>query len=329
MSRILMTMNEDTRFPRGDRFAVTYKVDEHDCLEYAAGLQASGHAVYFVNWNDLDGRQFTRMYHANAGRFVEPLPLEEMDLIWIYQMEGFYAGRARFLRMVEICDNACPLVVNDPRTIRHNLGKTYLWELERHGVRVIPTYRVDEFIGQRLTAGAPLVLKPVYGDRGAGIFLAQTPSDLEQITGNWNDYIAQDYVPTVRDGEKSLMYLGLDFHHAVIKRPRPDAAGEFRCNESLGGTVGVYEPTDSELGYARKVLEVYASLGLPVHFSRIDFVDDAEGPLLMEAELLNPAAFANYSGKGRAFGQKVAEYFDRLIAAQVEPRESGPAALRA
>jgi hypothetical protein len=64
------------------------------------------------------------------------------------------------------------------------------------------------------------------------------------------------------------------------------------------------------------VLKVYASLGCPVHFSRIDFIDSAHGPVLMEAELLNPAAFANYSGKGRAFGQKVADYLDRLITAQ-------------
>ena len=64
------------------------------------------------------------------------------------------------------------------------------------------------------------------------------------------------------------------------------------------------------------MLKVYASLGCPVHFSRVDFIDGAHGPVLMEAELLNPAAFANYSGKGRAFGRKVADYFDRLIAAQ-------------
>jgi glutathione synthase/RimK-type ligase-like ATP-grasp enzyme len=333
MSRILMTMNEDTRSPRGDRFAVTYRVDEHDCLEYAAGLEALGHDVFFVNWNDLDERQFGRMFHANARSFVEPLPLEDMDLIWVYQMEGFYSERARFLRMVEIFEDACPLIVNDPRTIRHNLGKNYLWELQRHGVRVIPTYSMDESIGRRLAAGIPFVLKPVFGDRGNGVFLAHTPADLKRIADNRNQYIAQDYVPTVRDGEKSLMYLGLNFHHAVIKLPCPAVANEFRCNESLGGTVSIYEPTASELAYARKALRVYASLGCPVHFSRIDFIDSAEGPLLMEAELLNPAAFANYSGKGREFGRKVAEYIDHLIAGRKEsharPGDYGAAAFSA
>ena len=69
------------------------------------------------------------------------------------------------------------------------------------------------------------------------------------------------------------------------------------------------------------------------HFSRIDFIDDAEGPLLMEAELLNPAAFANYSDKGRAFGRKVADYLDRLIAGHRQdhprPHDFGAAAVGA
>jgi hypothetical protein len=62
------------------------------------------------------------------------------------------------------------------------------------------------------------------------------------------------------------------------------------------------------------VLRAYASLGCPVHYSRIDFVDTADGPALMEAELLNPAAFANYSGKGREFGRSVGDYLNALIA---------------
>ena len=178
-----------------------------------------------------------------------------------------------------------------------------------------------------------LRVKPIFGDRGNDVFLARAPSNLQRIAGKWNAYIAQEYAPSVRNGEKSLMFLGLNFQHAVIKRPCPAVPDEFRCNESLGGTVSIYEPTASELAYAGKVLKAYASLGCPVHFSRIDFIDDDEGPLLMEAELLNPAAFANYSGKGREFGRKVAGYLDRLIGGHNKsnslPRDCGRAALRA
>src|SRR5688572_29480261 len=73
MSRILITMNEDTQASGERHFAVTYKVDEHDCLEYAAGLNVLGHDVYFVNWKDFDGRGFKRMFHDGEKRFVAPL----------------------------------------------------------------------------------------------------------------------------------------------------------------------------------------------------------------------------------------------------------------
>ena len=332
MSKILITMNEATQTTRENHFAVTYKVDEHDCLDCAAGLESLGHNVFFVNWNDLDGRLFDRMFHDNDKRFVKPVPLEDMDLIWVYQMEGFYSDLTRFLDMVRIFEDACPLVINDPRTIRHNLGKTYLSELQRSGVRVIPTYGVDEAIGRRLAAGEPCVLKPIFGERGNGVLLARTPAALAQLGCMRERFIAQDYMPSIRDGEKSLVFLGLRYHHAVIKRPCPGNRDEFRCNESLGGTVTAYEPTASEVAYAERALMVYESFGCPAHYSRIDFIDTETGPLLMEAELLNPAAFANYSGKGLQFGLKVAEYLDRLITENkvscLQARSYGVRALR-
>jgi len=313
MSRILITMNEDTRATRGDRFAVTYRADEHDCLQYADALKARGHQIFFVNWNDLRGGRFQRMYSYTQTRFVEPVALDAMDLIWVYQMEGFYAQRARFLAMVEVFEKACPRVINSPATIRHNLGKQYLWALERRGLRTIATYRVDGDIARRLAGGERFVLKPLYGERGTGIFLATAPADLARIPCDC-EYIAQRYMPSVRDGEKSLVFLGFEYQHAVLKRPSASDPHEFRCNESLGGSVAVYEPTVFELAFAERVLRAYASLGCPVHYSRVDFIDTEDGPALMEAEVLNPAAFANYSGKGESFARKVAGYLEALIA---------------
>jgi len=313
-----MTMNEDARLTCRDCFGVTYKVDEHDCLHYAAGLEKLGHAVFFVNWNDLRGRQFCRMFSHGERRFVEPVPLEDMDLIWVYQMEGFYGQLSRFLEMVDAFESACARVINDPKTVRHNLGKEYLWALEAKGIRVIPTYRVDDEIVRRLAAGERFVLKPLFGERGKDVLLASTPDDLAGIASREEHYIAQEYMPGVREGERSLIFLGFDYQHAVLKRPSPARPQEFRCNESLGGTVSVYEPTSSELAYAQQVLRAYASLGCPVHYSRIDFVSTPDGPALMEAELLNPAAFANYSGKGEIFGREVAAYLDALMAHEPE-----------
>lgn len=308
-----MTMAEVREETRPDHFAVKYKVDEYDCYDFADALKALGHDVYFVNWDDLEGADFARMFHDNAKRFVAPLALERMDLIFVYKMEGFYFNQTRFFEMVRTFAEACPLVVNHPATIEHNIDKRYLWDLESRGVRVIPTQYVNDSVRERLARGESFVLKPVRGERGQNVMRADTLADLEAIAGREKEYLAQDYMKRIREGERSLVFLGLEYQHAVLKRPSSANPEEFRCNESLGGTVEVYEPNLQEVDFARRVLEAYESLGCPVRYSRVDLITDGDGPILMEAELINPSIFANYSGKGAEFGAKIARYFDRLI----------------
>lgn len=308
-----MTMAEEREFTTDDHFAVKYKVDENDCFDFSNGLKALGHEVFFANWDDLANREFTRMFHDNSKRFVAPPTLSQMDLIFVYKMEGFYFNLQRFFRMVQTFADACPLVINNPATIRHNIDKRYLWDLEGKGVRVIPTRNVDDAVRERLDRGEPFVLKPIRGERGQGIVRVRTTAELSVIKGKEDEYLAQDYMPEIREGERSLVFLGFEYQHAVLKRPSASDPDEFRCNESLGGTVRVYEPTREELDFARLTLEAYESLGCPIHYSRIDLIETLAGPALVEAELINPSIYANYSGKGVEFGKQIARYFDGLL----------------
>lgn len=313
MSNILLTLAEEREATTRDHFAVKYSVDEYDCFDFSRGLQALKHDVYFANWDDLREGKFQRMFHDNEKGFVAPLALSEMALIFVYKMEGFYFNLPRFFEMLRVFAAASPLVVNHPATIKHNIDKRYLWALEKKGVRVIPTYYVDERVRERLSAGERFVLKPIRGERGMNVMLAKSIDDLAAIKGRESEFLAQDYMPSIRDGERSLVYLGFEYQHAVLKRPSLSNPQEFRCNESLGGTVAVYEPQPEELSFAQQVLEAYQSLGCPVHYSRIDMIQTEDGPTLIEAELINPSIFANYSNKGPQFGEKIAHYFHRLL----------------
>lgn len=313
MSNILLTLAEEREETTAHHFAVKYHVDEHDCMDFSRGLQALRHNVFFANWDDLRGQSFLRMFHDNEKRFVAPLPLTEMDLIFVYKMEGFYFNLPKFFRMVETFAASSPKVVNHPATIKHNIDKRYLWELAKKGVRVIPTQYVNESVRERLAAGEPLVLKPIRGERGQGVMLAKSVDDLAAIKGREREYLAQDFMPTVREGERSLVYLGFEYQHAVLKKPSADNPQEFRCNETLGGTVSVYEPTREELSFAHHVLEAYESLNCPIHYSRVDLIQTSDGPTLIEAELINPSIYANYSNKGAQFGESIARYFNYLL----------------
>ena len=314
MSTILMMLAEEPAATTNDNFAVQYSVDEEDCLEFSRALQAQGFDVYFVNWNDLERGRFQRMFSDNRKQFVMPREIDDFDLVFIYKMEGFLLDHPRFRRILRQLEASPALLVNDPATIRHNMDKRYLWDLERNGVRILPTYAVNGTIRSRLTAGERFIVKPARGERGGDVFCARSPADLDVIAGRESDFLAQVYEPAVRDGERSLVFLGHEFQHAVLKRPSAADPDEFRCNESVGGTVEVLDPTPQDLDFARQVLAVYGALGFPIHFSRVDTFVSQDGPVLLEAELLNPSIYANYSGKGAAFSESLAGYFAGLLA---------------
>lgn len=314
MANILFTLAEDEKTTTDNHFAVRYSVDENDCYDFSNGLKALGHNVYFVNWKDLRDGKFERMFHDNGKRFIEPLPIERFDLAFVYKMEGFLFDQPRFDSMVSAFERHCRLVLNHPRTIRHNIDKRYLWELESKGIAVPRTMPIGSETQGRLRAGHKIVLKPMRAERGYGAILATGEEDLQKIEGQEQHYLAQEYLPGIRHGERSLVFLGMEFQHAVIKKPNAGDPDEFRCNESLGGTVEIYEPTGEELQFAHNVLEAYASLGYEVHFSRVDIIHGDAGPVLIEAELLNPSIYANYSKRGKEFGEKIARYFDNLLA---------------
>lgn len=311
MSHILLTLAEERESTRDDYFAVKLNVDDGDCYDFSSALQALGHEVFFANWDDLDGLEFSRMFHDNAKRFVTPPPLSGFDLIFVYKMEGFYFDLPRFFEMVRRFAEVVPLVVNDPATIRHNIDKRYLFELERAGVLVPPTRLFDDAVRERVAGGEPFVLKPISGERGKGVTLVRTPGELAALAGHEGEYLAQEYIPEVSAGERSLVFLGFEYQHAILKRPANSQ--EFRCNESQGGTVVLYEPTAAEMEFALRTLRAYESLGCPIHYSRIDLIESDRGPMLMEAELINPSIFARYFGRGEEFGKRIAAYFDGLL----------------
>lgn len=313
MSNILLTLAEEREFTRDDYFAVKMKVDDGDCYDFSSELQALGHEVFFANWDDLDGREFTRMFHDNEKKFIEPLPLADADLIFVYKMEGFYFDLPRFFQMVETFAASARIVVNHPATIRHNIDKRYLLDLEREGILVPPTHLFDETIRERLKRGEKFVLKPISGERGKGVMLVETLAALEAIKGQETEYLAQDYIPGVLNGERSLVFLGFEYQHGILKKPSPRNPQEFRCNESQGGTAVLYEPTREEMDFALRTLKAYESLGCPIHYSRIDLIESGRGPMLMEAELINPSIFARYFKRGELFGRKIAAYFDGLL----------------
>jgi glutathione synthase/RimK-type ligase-like ATP-grasp enzyme len=202
-------------------------------------------------------------------------------------------------------------LLNPAGLIAWNLHKRYLPELAERGVPIAPT----ELLGPGASAAAraaalavpgDVVLKPAVsgGARGTIRVAAGSAEAREHLTAllREGDALVQPYLPEIEDGEVSLVLFAGELSHAVRKAP---AAGDFRVQEEHGGTVLLHDPTPAERAVARMVLD---AVPWPTTYARIDLVVTQDGPLLMEAELIEPELFL------RAAPEAAGRFADVLVA---------------
>jgi glutathione synthase/RimK-type ligase-like ATP-grasp enzyme len=203
-------------------------------------------------------------------------------------------------------------VFNPVPLLRWNADKRYLRDLAEAGIEVIPTAWVGERDESSLAdlAGARgwrhVVVKPSVSATAFETWRAgpEVTSDDEQrfrrLTGE-RPALVQPYLPDIERGELSLVFLGGQYSHAVLKRPR---AGDFRVQTDFGGTVEPIRPEDQVVAAAARVL---AAAPAPTLYARVDLCLVNGRAQLMELELLEPALFfAHEAGAAARFVEALA-----------------------
>ena len=195
-------------------------------------------------------------------------------------------------------------VVNGADLVAWNLDKHYLLDLERAGVRVVPTVIAEagdarslaELVSQLPESFAgELVYKPVVSAAGRET-VRFSPADIATVADRFAELLSsesmmlqpfQASVPAA--GELSLVVLGGRHSHAVRKTARP---GEFRVQDDHGGKVAPWAATADEVAFAERA--VAACHPLPA-YARVDVVRDNTGALaVMELEVVEPELFFRF-----------------------------------
>lgn len=203
-------------------------------------------------------------------------------------------------------------VFNDPATVRWNIRKTYLREIEAKGVAVIPTLwpeapTADDIAEAMRVFGADdVVLKRQVGG-GARAQVRYNRANLP-APGPVMDRpgMIQPFIPSIAsEGEYSFLFVDGDFSHVLVKRPR---SGDYRIQEAYGGTSEAIDPTPADLAAASSVLGALAEAPL---YARVDMVRGAEGGLLlMELEVLEPYL---YPRQGPQIGAMLGKALSRRL----------------
>ena len=228
------------------------------------------------------------------------------DAIIVRSTWDYHHRAAEFRAWIDALDTAGAPMWNPPAVLRWNMEKTYLRDLERAGVSIVPTEWLEK--GTSPDLGGLLaergwmdaVVKPVISAAATRTWRVSHDTVLDvgvQFAESLDagDVMVQPFIPEIQTrGEWSLMFIDGDFSHAVRKLP---SAGDFRVQRVFGGESITDDPDSDVLRAARRVLDAAPS---PWLYARVDGIETAAGFLLLELEMLEPSLYFSHAPAGSA-----------------------------
>ncbi len=173
---------------------------------------------------------------------------KDVDVVWMRQDPPFdmqYITAAHILEMLA----GQTLVCNDPKWVRslpEKLVPLEFPELVPDTLITRDKQAIDEF---RKTHG-DIILKPLYGNGGAGVFLVKHDDGnynalLEMfLDGSREQIIAQAFLKAVKHGDKRIIIIDGEVAGAINRVPQK---GETRSNMHVGGRAEPVELTPSDM----------------------------------------------------------------------------------
>ncbi|MFN6976698.1 MAG: glutathione synthase [Gemmobacter sp.] len=289
----------------------------------ALEAQARGHALWHYTPDRLafdEGRVIARARPVTVQRVTgdhvrfgdeADIDLGAMDVVWLRQDPPFDMGYITTTHLLDLVHPAT-LVVNDPFWVRNFPEK--LLVLRFPGLT--PPTMIARDLGTirafKVRHG-DVILKPLYGNGGAGVFRLD-PNDRnlgalhELFTGfSREPLIVQKFLPDVAKGDKRIILVDGEPVGAINRVPQ---AGETRSNMHVGGV-----PEPARL--TARDREICAAIGPVLREKGQVFVGiDVIGDYLTEINVTSPT------------GLQELERFDGINAAQaiweaVERRRQG------
>ncbi len=247
--------------------------------------------------------------------WTEPVP-DGLEALVLRSMWDYHLRLAEFLAWLDDVEGKGIPIWNHPATVRWNIDKKYLLDVEARGVPIVPTRHLargsrmelrsllrdvgwsEAVVKPSISGGAFETWRARAGDEDAARFARQ----LEAM-----DCLVQPFVPElVSDGEWSLLFFRGRYSHAVLKRPE---RGDFRVQEEFGGRFSAADPAREIIAAASRALE---ASGHQTLYARVDGVLRSGRLELMELELVEPSLFLESSpGAAERFAAAVVETLPR------------------
>ena len=295
-------------------------INADSTFRLAEEAQARGHELFYYTpdklyWND--GRVMARGWpltvrrvkgdHFALGDEMD-VDLSEWDVVWLRQDPPFDMGYITTTHLLERLHPAT-LVVNDPFWVRNFPEKLLVLQFPD---LIPPTLIARDLVTIRefKALHGDIILKPLYGNGGAGVFrLDPNDRNLSSLHELFTDLsreplIAQKFLPDVSNGDKRVILVNGEPVGAINRVPQ---AGETRSNMHVGGR-------PEKVGLTARDLEICAAIGPTLRDHGQIFVGiDVIGDYLTEINVTSPTGIQELE---RFDGTNVAERIWQVIEAK-------------
>jgi glutathione synthase len=219
-----------------------------------------------VKVRDKEGDHFT----LGKG---ERADLETFDVVQLRQDPPFDMA---YITTTHLLERIQPktLVVNDPESVRNAPEKLFVTEFPELMPPTLITRDGEEIRRFRKEHG-DIIIKPLYGNGGAGVFrLVEQDENLGALleifaTAFREPYVVQRYLPEVRKGDKRIILVDGVLAGAINRVP---AVGEARSNMHVGGKPEPVELSKSDREICERIGPTLKQRGLI--FVGIDVIGD-------------------------------------------------------
>jgi len=252
----------------------------------------------FPHLTDSDSLTITPL--KNRGIEVEPIiwsspppTLNQFDAIIMRSAWDYHLHINKFITFLNILKQSRIKTFNGIDTMLWNMDKSYLLELNKKNIPIVPTIKVGS-IGtlpwEKLRVWEYIVIKPCHGGSAYHIDKLNTKDD-NKITNTITkllksgNVLIQPFMKEIHEGEISFIFFNKQFSHAMLKKP---IQSDFRTQPEFGGTETRIYPSEDILKAATNILQ---KIKRPLLYTRLDAISVNGSLQLMELELIEPHLF--------------------------------------
>jgi glutathione synthase len=234
----------------------------HEIYVYEPALLALDDGRVSARARKVDSLKREQGAHVTLGA-PAILDLHGVDIVLVRQDPPFNMA---YITAAHILERLQPdvLVVNDPRSIRDAPEKLFVTEFQGLTPPTMITRDIERIRAFREAHG-DIILKPLYGNGGAGVFrMTGDDANFNALTELFfqafaEPVIAQKYIPAVRKGDKRIILLDGEAVGAINRVP---AAGETRSNLHVGGKAEAVDMTERDQEICDRIGPALSERGL-------------------------------------------------------------------